>query len=68
MSISAGINVFSVHQELGEDYFGTLEKLAAAGYKNLNGRPSSSRALGRSIQPTRKKRRRRSTARMAERR
>ncbi|REE85164.1 sugar phosphate isomerase/epimerase [Paenibacillus taihuensis] len=35
MRISAGINVFSVHKELGEDYFGTLEKLAAAGYENL---------------------------------
>ncbi|MDQ6419505.1 TIM barrel protein [Paenibacillus sp. LHD-117] len=35
MSIAAGINIFSVHKELGEDYFGTLEKVAAAGYTNI---------------------------------
>lgn len=35
MGIEAGINLFSVHEQLGEDYFGTLERVAAAGYKNL---------------------------------
>jgi len=35
MSIQAGINVFSVHEQLGADYYGTLEKIAEAGYKNL---------------------------------
>lgn len=35
MAIAAGINIFSVYRELGEDYFGTLEKVAAAGYVNI---------------------------------
>lgn len=35
MTIEAGINIFSVYRELGEDYFGTLEKVAAAGYVNI---------------------------------
>lgn len=35
MTIEAGLNLYSVHQELGEDYYGTLERVAAAGYKNL---------------------------------
>ncbi|MFB9330867.1 sugar phosphate isomerase/epimerase family protein [Paenibacillus aurantiacus] len=35
MSMLAGINVYSVHEQLGADYFGTLEKLAEAGYENL---------------------------------
>nr|AAX35881.1 sugar phosphate isomerase/epimerase [Paenibacillus sp. C7] len=35
MTIAAGINIFSVYRELGEDYFGTLEKIAAAGYVNI---------------------------------
>lgn len=35
MSISAGINIFSVAKELGEDYYGTLEKVASAGYENI---------------------------------
>jgi sugar phosphate isomerase/epimerase len=35
MLIEAGVNVFSVHQELGEDYFSTLQKLAKAGYENI---------------------------------
>ncbi|MEC0092406.1 sugar phosphate isomerase/epimerase family protein [Paenibacillus macquariensis] len=35
MTIATGINIFSVYRELGEDYFGTLEKVAAAGYVNI---------------------------------
>ncbi|MFD0696575.1 sugar phosphate isomerase/epimerase family protein [Paenibacillus sp. GCM10027628] len=35
MSIFAGINIFSVAKELGEDYYGTLEKVASAGYENI---------------------------------
>ncbi|MFD1957306.1 sugar phosphate isomerase/epimerase family protein [Paenibacillus thailandensis] len=35
MSIQAGINVFSVHERIGDDYFGALEQLAEAGYRNL---------------------------------
>lgn len=35
MTIAAGINIFSVYRELGEDYFGTLEKVAEAGYVNI---------------------------------
>lgn len=35
MVIEAGINLYSVHQELGKDYFGTLERIAEAGYTNL---------------------------------
>ncbi|MDO7908833.1 sugar phosphate isomerase/epimerase [Paenibacillus sp. JX-17] len=35
MAISAGLNVYSVAHELAADYFGTLKKLAAAGYANL---------------------------------
>lgn len=35
MAIEAAINLFSIHQELGEDYFGTLEKIASAGYTNV---------------------------------
>ena len=30
-----GLNLFSVFRELNEDYFGTLEKVAAMGYKNI---------------------------------
>jgi sugar phosphate isomerase/epimerase len=30
-----GLNLFSVFKELNEDYFGTLEKVAEMGYKNL---------------------------------
>ncbi len=35
MTIQIGINLFSVFRELNEDYFGTLEKVAAMGYKNI---------------------------------
>lgn len=35
MSISIGLNLFSVFQALNNDYFGTLEKVAAAGYTNV---------------------------------
>jgi sugar phosphate isomerase/epimerase len=35
MTIKAGINIFSVYRELGEDYFGTLQKVAEAGYENI---------------------------------
>ncbi|NIK78850.1 sugar phosphate isomerase/epimerase [Paenibacillus castaneae] len=35
MTMAAGINIFSVYRELGDDYFGTLEKVAAAGYVNI---------------------------------
>jgi sugar phosphate isomerase/epimerase len=35
MGISIGVNLFSVFQELNNDYFGTLEKVAAVGYKNV---------------------------------
>ncbi len=35
MSISIGVNLFSVFQALNNDYFGTLEKVAAAGYTNV---------------------------------
>jgi sugar phosphate isomerase/epimerase len=30
-----GLNLYSVFRELNEDYFGTLEKVAEAGYKNV---------------------------------
>ncbi|KKI92396.1 hypothetical protein WQ54_09485 [Bacillus sp. SA1-12] len=35
MSINIGLNLFSVFRELNEDYFGTLEKVAEIGYKNI---------------------------------
>ncbi|MFD0717454.1 sugar phosphate isomerase/epimerase family protein [Paenibacillus sp. GCM10027626] len=35
MSMATGINLFSVHEQLADDYFGTLEKVAAAGYRNI---------------------------------
>ncbi|MGO4109588.1 sugar phosphate isomerase/epimerase family protein [Paenibacillus sp. YAF4_2] len=35
MTMKAGINIFSVYRELGEDYFGTLQKVAEAGYENI---------------------------------
>jgi sugar phosphate isomerase/epimerase len=35
MSIEAGINLSSVQQELSKDYFRTLERVAMAGYKNI---------------------------------
>jgi sugar phosphate isomerase/epimerase len=35
MTIKPAINVFSVHEQLGNDYFGTLAKLAEAGYSNI---------------------------------
>lgn len=35
MAMSIGLNLFSVFKELNEDYFGTLEKVAEMGYKNV---------------------------------
>ncbi|MEH7073498.1 sugar phosphate isomerase/epimerase family protein [Neobacillus drentensis] len=35
MTIEIGLNLFSVFKELNEDYFGTLEKVAEIGYKNV---------------------------------
>ncbi|MEH7083579.1 sugar phosphate isomerase/epimerase [Neobacillus drentensis] len=35
MTIEIGLNLFSVFKELNEDYFGTLEKVAEMGYKNV---------------------------------
>ncbi|WP_338553125.1 TIM barrel protein [Paenibacillus sp. KS-LC4] len=35
MSIQAGINIYSVHEQLAQDYFGTLRQLAEAGYTHL---------------------------------
>jgi sugar phosphate isomerase/epimerase len=35
MTMEIGLNLFSVFKELNEDYFGTLEKVAEMGYKNL---------------------------------
>ncbi|OPH47924.1 hypothetical protein BC351_39220 [Paenibacillus ferrarius] len=35
MSISIGVNLFSVFQALNNDYFGALEKVASAGYTNV---------------------------------
>jgi len=35
MTTTIGLNLFSVFRELNEDYFGTLEKIAGMGYKNL---------------------------------
>lgn len=35
MNISIGVNLFSVFQALNNDYFGTLEKVASAGYTNV---------------------------------
>lgn len=35
MTISIGLNLYSVFRELNEDYFGTLEKVAEMGYKNV---------------------------------
>ncbi|MGG4144419.1 TIM barrel protein [Paenibacillus algorifonticola] len=35
MSIQAGINIYSVYEQLAQDYYGTLRKLAEAGYTHL---------------------------------
>jgi sugar phosphate isomerase/epimerase len=35
MTMEIGLNLFSVFKELNEDYFGTLEKVAEIGYKNV---------------------------------
>lgn len=35
MTMEIGLNLYSVFRELNEDYFGTLEKAAEAGYKNV---------------------------------
>jgi sugar phosphate isomerase/epimerase len=35
MTLSIGLNLFSVFRELNEDYFGTLEKVAEMGYQNI---------------------------------
>lgn len=35
MTMSIGVNIYSAFRELNEDYFGTLEKIAAMGYKNV---------------------------------
>ncbi|MBD2866945.1 sugar phosphate isomerase/epimerase family protein [Paenibacillus arenilitoris] len=35
MGVQAGINIFSVHEQLGSDYYGTLEKVSAMGYENI---------------------------------
>jgi sugar phosphate isomerase/epimerase len=35
MTMSIGLNLFSVFRELNEDYFGTLEKVAEMGYQNI---------------------------------
>lgn len=35
MAMEIGLNLFSVFKELNEDYFGTLEKVAEMGYKNI---------------------------------
>ncbi|MED4228282.1 sugar phosphate isomerase/epimerase [Neobacillus cucumis] len=35
MTMDIGLNLFSVFRELNEDYFGTLEKVAVMGYKNI---------------------------------
>lgn len=35
MTMEIGLNLFSVFKELNQDYFGTLEKVAEMGYKNL---------------------------------
>jgi sugar phosphate isomerase/epimerase len=35
MTMEIGLNLFSVFKELNEDYFGTLEKVAEIGYRNL---------------------------------
>jgi sugar phosphate isomerase/epimerase len=35
MKMEIGLNLFSVFKELNEDYFGTLEKVAEMGYKNV---------------------------------
>lgn len=35
MSLSFGLQLYSVRDELEKDYWGTLEKLASIGYKNL---------------------------------
>ena len=35
MTMNIGLNLFSVFRELNEDYFGTLEKVAEMGYKNV---------------------------------
>jgi sugar phosphate isomerase/epimerase len=35
MTIEAGINLSSVQQELSKDFFGTIERVAEAGYKNI---------------------------------
>lgn len=35
MTTTIGLNLFSVFRELNEDYYGTLEKIAGMGYKNL---------------------------------
>ncbi|SHS41477.1 Uncharacterised protein [Mycobacteroides abscessus subsp. abscessus] len=33
MTMKIGLNLFSVYKELNEDYFGSLEKVAEAGYQ-----------------------------------
>jgi len=35
MTTSIGLNLYSVFRELNQDYFGTLEKVAGMGYKNV---------------------------------
>jgi sugar phosphate isomerase/epimerase len=35
MTISIGVNIYSAFRELNEDFFGTLEKMAGMGYKNV---------------------------------
>jgi sugar phosphate isomerase/epimerase len=35
MSIKAGVNLSSVQHDLSKDFFGTLERVAEAGYKNI---------------------------------
>lgn len=35
MTMAIGLNLFSVFRELNEDYFGTIEKVAEMGYKNV---------------------------------
>ncbi|MGO4268355.1 sugar phosphate isomerase/epimerase family protein [Paenibacillus sp. TAF58] len=35
MSIQTGINLFSIYDELDRDYFGTLDRVAATGYTNI---------------------------------
>ncbi|MEH7121159.1 sugar phosphate isomerase/epimerase [Neobacillus vireti] len=35
MTMEIGLNLYSVFRELNDDYFGTLEKVAEMGYKNI---------------------------------